>query len=120
MRANKDVDFERIDKAVEAIVLRVLKACQLCHRDPDKYDVYTISSLNEMIYDQERWTHGKIYGQNGLLWYYDKYTTYLSHVKSGRFDKYVDIDYSDDMKKYKKFVEEKLSEIEKKLNDLGL
>ena len=85
MRANKDKDFEEIDKQVEDIVMRVLKASQISHRDPNKIDSYKISSLNEWIYDQKRWdsrSHNT-YGKDGLLRVYSKYTEYFQDVRKG-------------------------------------
>ena len=85
MRADKDKDFEEIDKQVENIVMRVLKASQISHRDPNKIDSYKISSLNEWIYDQTRWdsrSHNT-YGKDGLLRVYSKYTEYFQDVRKG-------------------------------------
>ena len=85
IRANKDKDFEEIDKQVEDIVMRVLKASQISHRDPNKIDSYKISSLNEWIYDERKWDHKRHegYGKDGLLRVYSKYTEYFQDVRKG-------------------------------------
>ena len=81
----KDKDFEEIDKQVEDIVMRVLKASQISHRNPDKIDSYKISSLNEWIYDERKWDHKRHegYGKDGLLRVYSKYTEYFQNVRKG-------------------------------------
>ena len=65
--------------------MRVLKASQISHRDPNKIDSYKIISLNEWIYDQTQWdsrSHNT-YGKDGLLRAYSKYTEYFQDVRKG-------------------------------------
>lgn len=85
MRANKDNDFEEIDRQVEDVVMRVLKVSQMSHRNPGQIDSYMISSLNRWIYDERKWDSKRRegYGQDGLLRVYDKYTEYLQDIKKG-------------------------------------
>ena len=85
MRANRDNDFEEIDRQVEDVVMRVLKANQIAHRNPGQIDSYKISSLNTRIYDERKWDSKRRegYGQDGLLRVYDRYTEYLLDIKKG-------------------------------------
>lgn len=116
MRANKDNDFEKLDDAVEDIIMRVVKACRMAHRDPNKFSKYTISALNLMVYDQTRYSNGKSYGQDGLLVVYDRYTDCMTSVKQGTAYAYE----VDNLPKYKKAIEDRVAEIDKKLKELGV
>jgi hypothetical protein len=116
MRANKDNDFEKLDDAVEDIIMRVVKACRMAHRDPNKFSKYTISALNLMVYDQTRYSNGKSYGSDGLLVVYDRYTDCMTSVKQGTAYAYE----VDNLPKYKKAIEDKVAEIDKKLKELGV
>lgn len=85
MRANRDNDFEEIDKQVEDVVMRVLKVSQISHKNPSQIESYKVSSLNKWIYDERKWDSKRRegYGQDGLLRVYDRYTEYLLDIKKG-------------------------------------
>lgn len=85
MRANKDKDFEEIDRQVEDVIMRVLKVSQISHRNPGQISSYKISSLNEWIYDERKWDSKRHegYGKDGLLRVYSKYTEYFQDVRKG-------------------------------------
>ena len=117
-RANKDKDFEEIDKQVESIIMRVLKASQISHRNPEKISAYEVSRLNEWIYDEIRYsssTH-KSYGKTGLLRLYNKFTDYLADVKKG--DAY---DFQiEGLQKVKVQILDTIKKIDEELKALGL
>lgn len=118
MRAEKNQEYKKIDEAVEKIIMRALKVSQIAHRDPDKYNSYEVSYLNEMIYDKQAYAYksNMTSGKNGLLYYYDKYTTTLMDIKKGNA-----YDYQiRDEKLYEKKLWEKIKEIEDKLSHMGV
>lgn len=118
MRANKDKDFEEIDGQVEDIIMRVLKASQISHRNPDKIDSYKIRSLNEWIYDERRWdsrSH-KEYGRDGLLRVYSKYTEYFQDVRKGNAYNF----QIDGLKSCKEKLIDIIKKIDNELKSLGL
>lgn len=118
MRANKDKDFEEIDKQVEDIIMRVLKASQISHRNPDKIDSYKIRSLNEWIYDERKWDsrNHSAYGKDGLLRVYSKYTEYFQDVRKGNAYNY----QIDGLKQCKEQLIDIIKKIDSELKSLGL
>ena len=118
MRANKDKDFEEIDRQVEDIIMRVLKASQMSHRNPDKIDSYKIRSLNEWIYDERRWDsrNHKEYGKDGLLRVYSKYTEYFQDVRKGNAYNF----QIDGLKSCKEKLIDIIKKIDNELKSLGL
>lgn len=118
IRANKDNDFEEIDRQVEDIIMRVLKASQLSHRNPDKISNYQISSLNKWIYDEKKWdrnNHSE-YGKDGLLRVYNNYTEYFQAVRKGNAYSY----QIDGLKECKVKLREIIKNIDNELKSLGL
>lgn len=63
--------------------MRVLKLTQKAHRNPEKYNQYTISYINKMVYDQTRYDRGKTYGSDGLLYVYNTYTSNFISLRNG-------------------------------------
>lgn len=116
IRAEKNNEFEKIDEEVEKTVMRVLKASQIVHRQPDKYSSYKITTLNQKVYGQSNYMKGQTVGQNGLLYYYAEYTDALIDIKSGHAQSY-QLDYE---KKCIKEIKRLLEIIDKDLKDLGL
>lgn len=118
IRANKDNDFEEIDRQVEDIIMRVLKASQLSHRNPDKISNYQISSLNKWIYDEKKWdrnNHSE-YSKDGLLRIYNNYTEYFQAVRKGNAYSY----QIDGLKECKVKLREIIKNIDNELKSLGL
>lgn len=117
-KANKDKDFEEIDKQVENIIMRVLKASQISHRDPSKISIIQVSRLNEWIYDEVRYsssTHAS-YGKTGLLRLYNTLTDYLSDVKKGgAYDFQIE-----GLQKVKIQIIDTIKKIDEELKSLGL
>lgn len=117
-KANRDKDFEEIDKQVESIIMRVLKASQISHRDPSKISDIQVSRLNEWIYDEvqfNRSTH-KSYGKTGLLRLYNKFTDYLADVKKGKaYDFQIE-----GLQKVKVEIADTIKKIDEELKALGL
>lgn len=117
-RANRDKDFEEIDKQVESIIMRVLKASQISHRDPSKISTIDVSRLNEWIYDEVRYsssTH-KSYGKTGLLRLYNTFTDYLADVKKGgAYDFQIE-----GLQKVKVQIKNTIEKIDEELKKLGL
>ena len=117
-RANKDKDSEVIDKQVESIIMRVLKASQISHRDPSKISAIQVQRLNEWIYDEiqfNRSTH-KSYGKTGLLRLYNKFTDYLADVKKGNaYDFQIE-----GLQKVKDEIFDTINKIDAELKALGL
>lgn len=118
MRANKDKDFEEIDRQVEDIIMRVLKASQISHRDPNKIDSYKIRSLNEWIYDKREWSSKKHrgYGKDGLLIVYSQYTEYFQDVRKGNAYNF----QIDGLKECKEQLIDIIKKIDNELKLLGL
>ena len=116
MKVNKDNDFEKLDDAVEDILMRLVKASRLAHRNPDKYDNWTISALNAMVYDQTRYNQGKSWGEDGLLIMYNRYTDCMMSVKKGKAYEYE----INNLPRYKKAIEDKIAEIDKKMKEFGV
>lgn len=118
MRANKDKDFEEIDRQVEDIIMRVLKASQMSHRNPDKIDSYKIRSLNEWIYDERKWSSKShsAYGKDGLLRVYSKYTEYFQDVRKGNAYNF----QIDGLKSCKEKLIDIIKKIDNELKSLGL
>ena len=117
-RANKDKDSDVIDKQVESIIMRVLKASQISHRDPSKISAIQVQRLNEWIYDEiqfNRSTH-KSYGKTGLLRLYNKFTDYLADVKKGNaYDFQIE-----GLQKVKDEIFDTINKIDAELKALGL
>ena len=117
-RANRDKDFEEIDKQVESIIMRVLKASQISHRDPNKISAGQVRNLNEWIYDEVHYsssTHTS-YGKTGLLRLYNRFTDYLADVKKGA-------KYSfqiEELQKVKVQIKDTIKKIDEELTSLGL
>lgn len=117
-RANRDKDFEEIDKQVESIIMRVLKASQISHRNPEKITDYQVSRLNEWIYDEVKYSQQshKSYGKTGLLRLYNKFTDYLADVKKGNaYDFQIE-----GLQKVKKEIFDTINKIDAELKALGL
>lgn len=117
-KANRDKDFEEIDKQIENIIMRVLKASQISHRDPSKISAIQVQRLNEWIYDEiqfNRSTH-KSYGKTGLLRLYNKFTDYLADVKKGNaYDFQIE-----GLQKVKVEIADTIKKIDEELKALGL
>lgn len=116
MKAERDTEYIKLDEQVQDIVMRVLKASQMAHRDPNKFGVYTISELNDLLYDETRYDRGRSYGRTGLLRIYYTYTRYFTEVKKGNAESY----YRDYLKKSETSLKEKIKEVDGKLKNLGL
>lgn len=117
-RANRDKDYEEIDKQVESIILRVLKASQISHRDPNKISAIQVQRLNEWIYDEVRYsssTHTS-YGKTGLLRLYNTFTDYLADVKKGSSYTF----QIEGLEKVKVEIKDTIKKIDEELKSLGL
>jgi hypothetical protein len=117
-KANRDKDFEEIDKQVENIIMRVLKASQISHRDPSKISTIQVQRLNEWIYDEVRYsssTH-KSYGKTGLLRLYNTFTDYFNDVKKGSSYTF----QIEGLEKVKVEIKDTIKKIDEELKSLGL
>ena len=98
--------------------MRVLKASQISHRDPNKISAGQVRSLNEWIYDEVRYsssTHTS-YGKTGLLRLYNTFTDYFNDVKKGT-------KYSfqiEGLQKVKIQIKDTIKKIDEELKSLGL
>lgn len=106
IRAERNNEYEKIDERVENIILRVLKATQDSHRNPDKYDLYDISDLNYRIYSTVKYNNGKRYGSDGILNLYDNYTKTFLIIRQGKASDY-------DIKSEKIYKKQLLEDIDK-------
>ena len=115
-RANRDKDFEEIDKQVEDIIMRVLKASQISHRDPSKISYLQVQRFNEWIYDDIKYYNHQQYSKTGLLRLYNKFTDYFHSVKKGNaYDFQID-----GLKKIKDQLLNTIKEIDEELKLFGL
>lgn len=88
-RAKKNTgSVERVQKKVEEIIQRVLKASTNIAKDPMKYkdSLMYLSTLNDYVYSRISYDRGKVYGKDGILILFNEYMDKWSTTAAGAND----------------------------------
>lgn len=120
-RSLNAINFDDIDDQVQEVVTKVLMVSRIVHKNPAKYadSSYKISHLNNLIYEQQRFDRGNIYGRDGLLKLYDRLTDYFLDTQKERNGGMTEY-YAKQLEPIKTQIMSLIEIIKKDLKDFGL
>ena len=85
-RANKKTEeYEKINDAVERIMMRVFKLTRDVTKDPKKYDKYDITNFLNWVRNERQYGNHGAYGENGLIYYFKTYMDRYMNVFGKRY-----------------------------------